>query len=311
MEVNELNKNARGGTELIHRALDNKINPDILSKVQLIPSRVRDIDANRAPVLVLHDLPSDPESAHLREASSQDRFASIVCVSHWQANMYNLALNVPFDKLTVLHNAIEPFVGVEKSNDGKIRLIYHTTPHRGLGILVPVFEHLATIFDNIELDVYSSFSIYGWEERDEPFRELFERCKAHPKIRYHGAVSNEEVREALVKADIFAYPSVWPETSCIAAIEALAAGCMVVCPSYAALPETVGDFGWMYPFTENAQKHAQRFAQNLGDAIHTINTFKGQPAFQSRLAFQMEHYNSFYSWQARIPQWEGHLKSII
>lgn len=311
MELNELNRRANGGTEQVHRALEAKINPDILSKVQLIPSRVRDIDANRAPVLVLHDLPSDPESAHLGKTGSQDRFRSIVCVSHWQANMYNLVLNVPFSKLTVLPNAIEPFGEVDKPKDGIVRLIYHTTPHRGLGIVVPVFEYLSTIFDNIELDVYSSFSIYGWEERDAPFKELFDRCRAHPKIRYHGAVPNAEVREALKKADIFAYPSVWPETSCIAAIEALAAGCVMVCPSYAALPETTAPFSWMYPFTESGNDHAQRFLRALGDAIATVTAHKGEQGFQGRLNFQAHHYNTFYSWENRIPQWEQHLSSII
>ena len=34
-------------------------------------------------------------------------------------------------------------------------------------------------YNNIELDVYSSFKIYGWEERDEQYKEVFDFCKQH------------------------------------------------------------------------------------------------------------------------------------
>jgi UDP-glucose:(glucosyl)LPS alpha-1,2-glucosyltransferase len=307
MEVNELNRNAKGGTELIHAELERRLSPELLSKFQIIPSRVRDLDPERKSILVLHDLPSDPESEHLRAKESRDRFAGIVCVSHWQANMYNLTLNVPFSELTVIQNAIEP-IGIIPKPDDKIRLIYHTTPHRGLGILVPVFEHLAQIHPDIELDVFSSFNAYGWPERDAPFEELFERCRQHPRINYHGFKENAAIRVALQKADIFAYPSVWPETSCIAAIEAMSAGCTVVCPSYAALPETCANFAWMYPFTEVAQDHANRFAGQLHNAIIETRRVK-QEGDLSRMNFQRNYFNNFYGWNYRQHQWEQYLAS--
>ena len=38
---------------------------------------------------------------------------------------------------------------------------------------------------------------------------------------YHGFKPNDVVRKALSEAHIFAYPSIWVETSCISAIEAM------------------------------------------------------------------------------------------
>ena len=87
-----------------------------------------------------------------------------------------MVLGIPYFKSIVLNNAIDPIEPLEKPDD-KIRLIYHPTPHRGLELLVPVFEALCNEHNDIELDVYSSFKIYGWEQRDDQYKQLFDRCK--------------------------------------------------------------------------------------------------------------------------------------
>ena len=100
-------------------------------------------------------------------------------------------------------------------------LIYHTTPHRGLEVLVPVIDFLANKGKKIHLDVYSSFKMYGWENRDEPYQKVFDKIKAHDNMTYHGYQPNDVIRKALKKAHMFSYPNIWPETSCIAMIEAM------------------------------------------------------------------------------------------
>jgi glycosyltransferase involved in cell wall biosynthesis len=308
IERNDLNKNARGGTELMQERLHSSIDPDLLSKFQIIPSRVRELEDDKKKILWLHDLPNDPESAHLSEAKSRERFDKIVCVSDWQMQLYNLISNVPYSDCIVIKNAIDPIPIQKKEYNGTINLIYHTTPHRGLEILVPVFEELCKLHDNIHLDVYSSFEIYGWKDRDVQYQELFDRCRAHEKISYHGSVSNEEIREALVRSHIFAYPSIWPETSCLAVIEAMSAKNIVVCPNYAALPETCSNFAMMYPYTENKNAHAVQFAHTLNNAIESIkNNIDGLDPY---LDFQKQFFDYFYSWSKRKLEWENLLKSI-
>jgi glycosyltransferase involved in cell wall biosynthesis len=308
IERNDLNKNARGGTELMQERLHSSIDPDLLSKFQIIPSRVRELEDDKKKILWLHDLPNDPESAHLSESKSRERFDKIVCVSDWQMQLYNLISNVPYSDCIVIKNAIDPIPVKVKEYNGTINLIYHTTPHRGLEILVPVFEELCKLHDNIHLDVYSSFEIYGWKDRDVQYQELFDRCRAHEKISYHGSVSNEEIREALVRSHIFAYPSIWPETSCLAVIEAMSAKNIVVCPNYAALPETCSNFAMMYPYTENKNAHAVQFAHTLNNAIESIkNNIDGLDPY---LDFQKQFFDYFYSWSKRKLEWENLLNSI-
>ena len=314
--TNELNKNAMGGSELMAQALQKKLDPKLVENFQFILSRVREVSKKKIPILWCHDLAHDPEVKHLSEASSRDRFKKMIFVSNWQLQMYNLVLGVPYSKSHVLQNAIETFPKFEKEYDGTIRLIYHTTPHRGLALLVPVFEHLAKDLPFIHLDVYSSFDIYGWPERDKDYQEVFKRVEDHPQMTYHGSVPNDEVREALKKSHIFAYPSIWPETSCIAAIEAMAAKNIVVCPNYAALPETCARWGWMYQWNEDHNLHANEFASNLHAAIMTMkDAYEDVDGKGSMLLAHLDHqknyYDVFFGWDARIVEWTTLLEKVL
>lgn len=307
--VDELSKDAMGGTELMKYGLYDRLSPDIKDKAQIICSRVREVDEDRPSILWLHDLFNDPEAVHLKDPESRKRFDKLVFVSNWQWNQYNLAMGIPHSEAIVLRNAIVPIESHEKPNDGKIRLIYHTTPHRGLEILVPVVEHLCKFFPEIHLDVYSSFKAYGWPQRDEPYEALFDKIREHPQMTYHGYQSNDKIREALKRADIFAYPSIWQETSCIAAIEAMSAACAVVCPNYAALPETTGNFAFSYQYHEDIQEHANIFANVLGRVIDLYKSAEDKT--RARLQFQKMWTDNFYSWENRIGEWEGLIRGIV
>ena len=307
VELNELNKNAMGGTELMMYGLKKRVPQELYDKFQIICSRVRDIDLDKKKIYWLHDLALDPEASHLKDESSRDRFDKLVFASNWQYQLYRDYLGVPFnDKSIIIENAIEPISFVQKSKE-EVRLIYHTTPHRGLELLIPVFEYLCQKHDNIVLDVYSSFKIYGWEERDVQYRDLFARCKAHPKINYHGTVPNEEIRSALQKAHIFAYPSIWLETSCIAAIEAMSAGCMIVHPNLGALPDTTAGLTTSYQWNEDNNKHVNIFANMLERSIETVQL----ESAQNYLQFVKTYADVRFNWDKISGQWIGMMTGLL
>ena len=308
IEKNDINQRAKGGTELMMEGLEKRLPKGLLNEFQIIPSRLRGIDTTRKSILWLHDLAEDPEAKHLSDAGSRKRFDKLVFVSHWQFTTYNKVLGVPYGESIVLRNAIEPIENHTKPKDGPIRLIYHTTPHRGLDILLAVYERLSKTWkDKVHLDVYSSYKIYGNEERDQQFTQLFDICKSHDHITYHGTVSNADIHKALQEAHIFAYPSTWQETSCIAAIEAMSAGCAVVCPTLGALPETTANFALMYPFDENKQHHANMFYNVLNSAVDQF----WDEEMQTKLLLQKLTTDTFYDWDLRASEWNGLLRSMI
>lgn len=309
VETNELNKQSNGGTELTVRQLYNLLEPEELEGIQIIPSRVRQLDPDKLRIYHLHDLPLDPEAEHLRNASSRDRFDRLVFVSNWQYQQYQNHLNVPYSRqCRVIENGVEPIEWIEKSDPrtNPIRLIYTPTPHRGLEILVPVFEHLAKMFDFIELDVYSSFALYGWQQRDEQYKELFERCKAHPRIRYHGTQSQDVVRKAYQDAHIFAYPSIWPETSCRCLIESMMAGCICVHPNLGALPDTSAGLTNMYDGSGNLQEHGQVFAENLAKVIYALRNSEmwGHEDFIRQRQISRAYAIGRFGWPSVIQRWK-------
>jgi glycosyltransferase involved in cell wall biosynthesis len=298
---------ANGGTEMMRKELFSRVDEELLDKFQIICSRVRWIDPKKPTILWLHDTWDDPESQHLSDAERIKRFDRLVFVSNYQMNTYNMAHGVPYQSSIVLQNAIEPIPAKEKKTD-QVRLIYHTTPHRGLNIVVSAVRELAKQHgDYIHLDVFSSFEAYGWKDRDKEFEELFQAIKDHPQMTYHGYQPNETVRAALQDAHVFTYPSVWPETSCIAAIEAMSAECEVVCPNFAALPETTANFAAMYQYSEDITNHANVFANVLNNTI--TNRFSDNTL--RKLKFQKTYIDNFYNWDLRAAQWTGFLQGLL
>lgn len=281
----------------------NSLPPELLSPFQIIHSRVREFDQTKKKILVLHDLPGDPENQHLENAGWR-KFNQLVFVSHWQQQMFNAYRGVPFDAGVVLQNAITP-IDVHTKPDDVIRLMYFSTPHRGLELLYPAFDQLYKKYGSkIELNVFSSFNLYGWEERDKPYEPLFEKLRAHPGINYSKAVPNTVIREELKRSHILAYPSIWQETSCLVMIEAMCAGLVCVHSSLAALPETALGCTYMYDYTENVQKHLQRFTETLDGAIQDL--IDGATVSEDRIEF----LNETYSWENRKWQWENLLTSL-
>ncbi len=306
IQSNELSANAKGGTELMTDFLKQNVPAELLDKFQIVPSRIGELDESKVRIFYAHDLPGDPGAEPLKDGGWQ-RFHRLVFVSYWQRQSYVNHYNIPYSKTTVLHNTIKPIPRIITDVPPEtIRLIYHPTPHRGLNILVHVFEKLAEEYDNVHLDVYSSFKLYGWESRDKDFKALYDLIENHPKMTYHGTVDNEVIREALTKSHIFAYPSIWPETSCICLMEAMSAGLVCVHPDFAALPETAANMTWMYNFHENVNDHARIFYQVLKEAIEAVQ--KSGLGEKSKMG--QTYANLFYGHDLRLQQWLTFLRAI-
>jgi len=271
----EVSGKSQGGTEQMRTRLLENVASRPLQNFAIHFSRPREIPNDVKNILYAHDLAEDPENQILAN-SGWLKFDHFVFVSAWQRDQYIMHYGMPYSKCTVIHNAIEKPYQLPKKEYDTIRFIYHTTPHRGLELLIPIFDKLTENYNNIHLDIYSSFGIYGWEQRDAPYEGLFNVARSHPKMTYHGVKPNADIMDALDKAHIFLFPSIWKETSCIAMIEAIRSGVLCIHPNFGALSETSANATVMYDYTENLQEHAQ-LAYNLTRQI--LDTQVADPNF--------------------------------
>ena len=310
MYKNEFSTKSNGGTELMMRGIYERVPRDLLQHFEIIPSRVREINPNKITIYHLHDLPQDPECQHLMSEKSRARFAKIVFCGQWQAQQFRNVLNVPYDNTTVIETAIDPIVVDTTAKFNKqtpVRLIYTSTPQRGLEILVPVVKELAKHFP-IHLDVFSSFKIYGWDDADQRYQHVYDEIVAHPNMTYHGARPNEEVREALKRTHIFAYPSIWQECNSRSLIEAMSAGCVCVHPTYAGLADTAGGVTQSYDWVENPIQHANIFYNHLANAV--VNVMENNDAVKNYVDFVKLYADNRYNWPRIVSQWTNLLSEV-
>jgi glycosyltransferase involved in cell wall biosynthesis len=310
-KITGVNEDGKGGTELMAARIFSDVNQSLLDNFQIIHSRFADcdLDPKKKKILVVHDLPNDPMYETLSNGG-WEQFDKIVFVSYWQQQMFKAYRGVPYAAGTVIRNAIKPIETHEKPDD-KIRLIYFSTPHRGLDLLYAAFNQLAKEYDNIELNVFSSFGLYGWPENDKPYHELFDKLRAHKKINYYGSVSNDRIREELKKNHILAYPSTWEETSCLTLIEAMSAGLFCVHSSLGALPETSFGMTAMYDFHEDPHVHANRFYVELKSAIELYQNANRRRSIYQRLTNDKVIADFHHSWDVRKLEWNNLLKRLL
>ena len=296
-------KESSGGSESQFRLLLKYLPDESFKDINLILNNANHdlIEKDKINVLWMQHFVNQKESKNLGEKEFVNKLDYIVFNSNWNFEKFVYQFKVPENKSIVIKNAIEKIDSSKKPKD-KINLIYHTTPWRGLKNLLKVFKSLN--LKNVELNVCSSTQIYGKKFDDvlgKTYEDLFKECKLTKNINYHGHLENKKIIELLNKMHIFSYPSIWPETSCIAAIESMAAGCEIVTTNLGAMYETCAPFGTFVGFDRNLENLEKKYSKVLENSIKEYWSEKNQ----KKLKLQQETINLTYSWDARSVEWKN------
>jgi len=296
-----------GGTEILYQSLMRHMGSDWNNDINLITSicDYREINPNKINIVWQH-LNCDQDNVKLMcDKNFTDKIDYFIYVSNWAYEKYRYTYDVPQSKSIVIKNAIDKIPFVPKKKTNKFKLIYTSTPWRGLHILLDCFEKLNR--DDVELDVYSSSAIYGkaFETMTKGFYDdVFSRAKRMKNVNYMGYASNSGIRRALQNAHIYTYPSIFEETSCLSAIEAGAAGCKMLVTNFGALYETCSDWATFISYTKDYDFLIERYTKQLNK---TIDSYRHDDIFYER---QSNHFNEFYSWDTRIIEWKTFLSEL-
>lgn len=285
--VRHLNVNEISKTELDVLILQNT--PDFGSQLRKI------ISTKTKLIFWSQHASNQPAVASLQDLALQEVFDKIVLISDWQARDYEV--NFGINNAVILRNAISP--GFENLDGQKTpwSMAYTSTPFRGLSLLPEIFSLMKEKEKRVILKIFSSMKVYQ-AEKDE-YVGIYEELRKIEEVEYVGSLSQRDLAAQMKDIAILAYPNTFPETSCIAVMEAMAAGCQIVTSNLGALPETTAGFGRLVDIT-NKNQYVDDFVRELL-----------RPIDQRKISEQVKFVNENYTWKVIALEWERMLQNCV
>ena len=201
-----------------------------------------------APVrlLWLHDTDCGPRLT----AERASKIDHVLTLSGWHSR--HVAGMYPFlrEKIRQTRNGIHlDYFTSELDEPRAQRLVYTSSPDRGLDVLLELWPKIKAkcpdaVFSFCYSDVYDA--VAAQDPVIGAFRERLQGMMDQPGVQPLGSLSQPELVRLMRTSRVWAHPSystpseaAFYETSCIGAMEAQAAGCLVVASQWGALTETV------------------------------------------------------------------------
>ena len=304
-----------GGTEIQYDYLHKYANRNLLELVQITTSvpEKEPLHPLRPNILWIKNSYDQPNLAPwFTKKENHKKYDWYVFNSHWTYEKYRYFFNVPDTRSVVIKNGID-YEELKLKKDftykDPLRLVYFSTPWRGLDVLLNTMELLKDEKD-IVLDVYSSTIIYGdgFHIENEPkFLKLYEQARDLKNVNYKGYLHHNELMEKLKEYHVSVHPSTFEETFCISAMEALAAGCMLITTDLGAIPETCAEFPVYIPYSSDKKHLAVQTAESIRQAREILSA---RDISQS-LKFQQQYYKYYYDWKVIGSFWDRFLQGTI
>jgi glycosyltransferase involved in cell wall biosynthesis len=164
-----------------------------------------------------------------------------ICQTEWHANLFKGLYPELTNKITIINNGIDvnQFLTINEtqllSEKQSNKFIYSSRPERGLDKLLELWPQILDFYPDAEL-VISNYGV-------QPEQTIMNTIKKYNSIKYLGKLNTEQLYSEMKTAEYWLYPTAWPETSCITALEMLMSE--VICLYYpvAGLPFTIKDHG--------------------------------------------------------------------
>jgi len=306
--------NPKGGTEIQLEELTKRLPKHYWDKISIttsVPEKTQ-IDPARLNILWQKNSYDQPNlRPWFLQKENHVKYDWYVFNSHWNYEKFRLHFDVPTHRCIVIKNALPKFKWQPKKyykEGDTLKLIHQCTPWRGLNVLLAAMHFLKD--EDVTLDVYSSTQIYGdqfKQQNDKYYEPMYEHARSMKNVNYKGYAPQQELFQALQDSHVFAYPSIWEETSCNSAIEAMAAGNAALVTNFGALFETCNDYGFYVNYDKNAKNLAVEYAQN----VKYLKRILPQKMIINRLENQRQHFLHFYDWNQRIKEWIAFLNNAL
>jgi glycosyltransferase involved in cell wall biosynthesis len=223
----------------------------------------------------------------------------LIMISHYQAVRWMTGLGAPAEKLFISSNGIDlPRFQIDRSTlaQREPHAYFASTPFRGLDKLLDFWPTVrAVVGARARLTICSSLKVYATVEEPK-YEALYEKARHLEGVDYVGSVGQQRLREISASCRALAYPCTFPETGCIAAMEAMASGCVVVSTALGALPETA----WRNPLVPLADGWGDLWIEELLRVLTNDRSYAMMAGENLQLAQLMGWYGIAQKWLMRF-----------
>lgn len=178
---------------------------------------------------------------HFGQATEEQlKGTKVIALSRWHRDF--LQRLYPTAQILIMGNGIDPERFDQEVPRQKHRLIYASSPDRGLNVVLRSWPKIKAKFPDAELSVFYGFDMA--RQRNPEFIASVEEMAQQDGVTLHGRVDQMRLAEEYLRSDVLLYPAQMPdgepfaETYWISGVEAQAAGCVPITPSHGALYET-------------------------------------------------------------------------
>jgi beta-1,4-mannosyl-glycoprotein beta-1,4-N-acetylglucosaminyltransferase len=235
-----------------------------------------------------HDTQLLPYGCNLNETQILTKWGNYIsgciCLTQWHKDEFIVKYPALTNKITIINNGLDlgSFFTNETNETIKQanKFIYSSRPERGLDILLGLWPQIVDVLPDAEL-VISNYGV-------DPEPKLMDIIKKYDSIRYLGKLNTTLLYAEMQTAEYWLYPTHWPETSCITALEMLMSE--VICLYYpvAGLPFTIDKYG---------------IQVKQGNEIETIVNLTTEA--KSLLRENGKAYAETCSWSNRAEEWSN------
>ena len=306
------NQNPKGGTELQFDYLEKYVDKKLLDQVQITTSVPEKIPLHPTKINILWQKNSydQPNLAPwFQDKSNHHKYDWYVFNSHWTFEKFRMLFDLPLEKCLVIKNGIDKIQKAKPyEKDKPIKIIHQNTPWRGLSVLLGAMQLVKNPL--ITLDVYSSTEVYGkdfMEKNDDDYKELYEQAKQLPNVNYIGYKPNSYIKDNMHKYNMYTYPSIFEETSCISLLECMAGGLYCVTTNIGALFEPGAEFPMYIPYDNNHRRLAMKFASAIDASANILH----EPMIHKHIETQADYVNAYYNWNKIGTSWTRFLTGAI
>jgi len=283
---------------------DPKVETDIFIAVRFLDIFNNSINS-KISLFWTEDDYNQPFLKALMEKSILSKIGKIITVSNFQTNNISNYFKIPKEKFFTTRNGVD-INGFELSvNKNKNKLIYTSAPFRGLDILLDIFHLIKKEIPNAELHIFSSMKTYTLSEEEDKksYKNIYKKAN-QPGVFLRGSITQKELANELLSSYLFVYPNKFPETSCIAAIEAQAAGVPIVTSKLGALTETV-EQGILIEGNPYSEEYKTKFVKTV------IDLLKDEDEWKRLSEIGKKSIKELYDWEMIAKEWKEEFSGLL